>query len=313
MILTVTLNPCVDHTLFLDSIALGDTNRASKVERDAGGKGINVSRVIHNLGGHTVATGFLGGGAGAYVRATLDREGVGHEFAAIKDETRLNFSVETAAGTPPTCFNEPGPMILPEELESLLSIVRNQLSNARWVVLGGSRPGGLPDDILYQIGLMAREAGVPFALDADGQVLKQGIPAGPSFLKPNSSEASRLLGRTLSTVEDCIAGAREISGMTSAEDPIVVISRGADGAVMWARGETWVGKSPSVVCRSTVGSGDSMIAATLTHLSQGASPAEALRFGLAAGAATASNEGSGLATLEDVNELAIRASVEKFG
>jgi len=311
LILTVTVNPSVDHTLFVDKVALYDTNRASRVERDAGGKGVNVSRVVHGLGGETMASGFLGGGTGAYVRAILASEGVRQNFIEIADETRLNFAVEASDGNPPTTFSEPGPCVSAEELQTLVANLKACLFNASWLVVGGSRPCGLPQDIFRRLGQIARAEGVPFALDADGELLLAGLLAGPAFLKPNVAEASRLLERPLVSLSDIAVAAAEISTLAAygGEEPIVVISRGREGAVMRSKGEFWVGTAPEVVCNSTVGSGDSMVGAMLTSLARGATPQDALLHGLAAGAATAAKEGSGLATLSEVNALLPFASV----
>ncbi|RYG85468.1 1-phosphofructokinase, partial [bacterium] len=115
MLLSVTLNPSVDHALFLTELKVGDTNRVTRTERDAGGKGINLSRVYAEMGGETIASGFLGGGTGAYVRGVLEAQGVRHDFVTTSGETRLNFSVEDESHGKPTTFNERGPEISPEE------------------------------------------------------------------------------------------------------------------------------------------------------------------------------------------------------
>ena len=313
MILTVTPNPSVDHVLYLEGLALHDTNRARRIERDAGGKGVNISRAIHGLGGKTLATGFLGGGAGAYVRHVLNSEGVPNEFVPIRDETRVDFSVELEDGHPPTCFNEPGPTIYDSEVETLVDKITALLPKARWLVLGGSHPPGTPAELFLRIGQLARNAGIPFALDADNAVLQYGIQAGPTLLKPNASEASRLLKRKLQTEEDCLEAAQEISkqieNQNHHESAIVVISRGEHGAVMSAKGQLYIGRTPKVERQGTVGCGDSMLGAMITLLDNGCSPAEAFRFGLAAGAATAQKKGPGIANLEDLDALLPEAKV----
>lgn len=298
-------------------MALHDTNRARRVERDAGGKGVNISRSIHGLRGKTLATGFLGGGPGAYVRHVLDNEGVPNDFVSIREETRIDFSLEMEDGRPPTCFNEPGPTIYDSELETLIAKIRSLLPSSRWLVLGGSHPPGTPPEIFQRIGNIARNAGIPFALDADNDVLKMGLAAGPTFLKPNASEASRLLGVKLTTLEDCIQGAQEIAKRLSVQNPeessIVVISRGEHGAVMSAKRQVYIGHSPRIQKQSTVGCGDSMIGAMITLLDKGFPAAEAFRFGLAAGAATAQKRGSGVANLDEIEAILPGASVRVAG
>ena len=237
----------------------------------------------------------------------LEREGVPNQFVPIRDETRIDFSIELTDGKPPTCVNEPGPTVYDSEVETLVDLLKGLLPKARWLVLGGSHPPGTPTDIFRRIGRISRNAGIPFALDADGDVLKLGVEAGPTFLKPNAAEASRFLGRPLRSLEDCILGAREICDVVESqqrdEHVVTVVSRGALGAVMSSHGKTWIGESPRVEKNSTVGSGDSMVGAMLTLLDKGCSPPEAFQFGLAAGAATAAKMGGGLANLEDLEPL----------
>ena len=173
MILTVTPNPSVDHTLFVKHLQLGVTNRALTIERDAGGKGINISRVLTALKSSTLATGFLGGGTGAYVRHILDGEGVPHEFVRAHGETRTNFEIEDESGNPPTCLNEPGPSCPPAEIEALVKMVSRHLSTANWLLLAGSLPPGVSQDLFHRLGAIARQRHIPFAVDADGEVLAQ--------------------------------------------------------------------------------------------------------------------------------------------
>ncbi len=316
MILTITPNPSVDHALFVDQIRVGRTNRAVSVERDAGGKGINISRVLVGLEETTLATGFLGGGTGAYVRHTLDHENVPHEFVAIRGETRINFEVEDGSGGPPTCFNEPGPQISDSELRSLVGHVERHLPGAEWLVLAGSLPPGVPTDLFRRLGKLARDTGVRFAVDADGEVLRMALAAGASFLKPNEEEAARLLGVQVASEAEAIEAVGKLRTLQlqggSQANAVAVISRGAAGAVMADAAGTWIGRAPKIVVRSTVGSGDTMVAAMLTALSKGMTTEIALQHGLAAGAATAEIRGGGLARRSDVERLQEQAVVARI-
>ncbi len=315
MIITVTLNPSIDHTLFVDRLCLHDANRVTAVEVDAGGKGINASRVIKNLGGETLATGFVGGQSGAFVTQALAREGVPCEFTQIKGDTRLNFSVEDGGGDAPTQFNEPGPEIAHEELDALLDSLDRHLPHAKWLLAAGSTPPCLGAEIFHRLGTLARKHCVPFAADGDGPNLQHALLGGPSFIKPNTNEASRLLGRIVKSLDEVLVAAREIREMllegNPAIEPLVIISRGADGAVLADREGLWVGHSPNVVVRSTVGSGDSMVGAFLQSLEIGEAPSRALAFGLAAGAATAGSSGGKLATKQQIASLFEGAKIER--
>lgn len=310
MILTVTLNPSVDHALFVDGLQLHDTNRVHRTERDAGGKGINVARVAAEMGASVLATGFLAGGPGAYVRQVLDNQGVRHDFIEVEGETRINFSVEDGSGKPPTTFNEPGPEVSLVAFDELIAKLRKTAADVSWVVLGGSLPPGLPPDAFAQLVRVARELGKRVVLDADGEAMRLGIQAGPTFVKPNSKEAERLLGKPVETESDAIDAARTLlASLDPAGNPIVVLSRGQEGAVLATSDGTWTGRSPKVEAKSTIGSGDSMIGGILSALGDGHDLLEAFRYGLAAGAATATTDGSEIARKSVVLRLLDQAIV----
>lgn len=308
MILSVTLNPCVDRVLFVDELKVGDTNRVIRTETDAGGKGVNLSRVVAELGGTTVATGFLGGGPGAYVRKVLELQGVCHDFIEIGLPTRMNFSIEQKAGTPPTTLNDKGPQITEQEWASLLEHVRRYARQARWMALGGSLPPGVPPDAFAVLTKIGKDEGAKVLLDADGEPMKLGLQAGPAMIKPNAKEASRLLDRPVESTDEAVAAARELLG-TGLE--IVILSRGAEGAVLAAGQEIWIGHTPKVTVKSTIGSGDSMLGGFLYALLAGKDPGESLALGLAAGAATAETDGSEIARKPVIERLLPEARVEK--
>lgn len=310
MLVSVTLNPCVDHALFVEKFAVGDTNRVMRVEKDAGGKGVNVSRVYAELGGDTAATGFLGGPTAGTIRHVLELEGVEDAFVEIAGETRTNFSIEDNSGTPPTTLNSKGPDILPTEWEKLLVDCKELARGARWAALGGSLPPGVPDDAFKILGELFHEAGVRVILDADGFAQKHGMLASPDFIKPNAAEASRLLGVPIESDLEAVEAVLNLHQRIGGGTKIAVISRGSSGAVMATEGGVWVGRSPKVPTTSTIGSGDSMIAGILWGIDTGKPSEVALRWGLAAGAATAMTDGSGIARLPMIEDLYDEAIVE---
>ena len=303
MLLTVTLNPCVDHLLLVEKLAVGDTNRVKRSEKDAGGKGLNTSRVYAHMRGVTIATGFLGGATSSFIRHVMKEENVLDGFVYVSGETRTNFSVEDESGNPPTTFNQRGPTISPGEWLALKEKVGMLAVKAEWVSFGGSLPPGVEINAFYELSLIAKEKGAKVVIDADGVVLSEGLKAMPDFIKPNTPEASRVLGRTLTTDEEVLAGAKELYDLIGGGNRIVVISRGAKGAVMACEAGTFVGTSPSITPRSSIGSGDSMIAGMLWALGQGKPADEALRWGLAAGAATALTDGSAIGDKATIEQL----------
>ena len=137
MILSITLNPCVDRTLFVDGLNVHDANRVLRCETDAGGKGINAARIIAELGVPAVATGFLGGRMGRYVQIVLDDENVATDFVKVAAETRLNISVEDGTGMPPTTFNQKGSKVSEQELSELDGVIRSRISGCNMQRLAG--------------------------------------------------------------------------------------------------------------------------------------------------------------------------------
>lgn len=303
MILTVTLNPCIDLALFTNGLDLHDSNRVQRSELDAGGKGVNLSRMVVELGGETFATGFLGGMTGDHIAAMLKSKGVPMEFVEVEDETRTNVSVESGDG-PPTVFNAPGARVTGLEWESLLGIVGRRLKPDIWVALGGSLPPGAPAESYQVLGEMARAAGANLLLDADKDALKHGLAAGPDFVKPNQDEAERLLGTQITSVGSAFDAARTLYVRlldSGSADPTVVVSLGSRGAVLVNGREALFAVPPPIQAKSTIGSGDSFLGGYLVGLQRGLDVRQCLALGVAAGAATAQSDGTRIGTRGEVD------------
>jgi 1-phosphofructokinase family hexose kinase len=315
MILSVTLNPAIDHIVFVDGLKPHDTNRVKVMQTDAGGKGINLSRIAVELGAKSLATGFLGGGPGGFVRHVLDREGVPHQFIETAGETRTNMNVESGDG-PPTTFNAKGPMIQPEEWLAFLALYADLCVEADWVACGGSLPPGVPTDAFRSLGQIARANQAKFLVDADGEPMVLGMESGPDLIKPNRKEAERLLGHPLDGEDALRKACEELNEKqkgAGSTKPITIISLGKEGAVMFAEGEFSVGSSPVVEAQSTIGSGDSLLGGFLAGLQGGKSYEESLRQGLASGAATAMTDGTHIGQHDMIHKLLAQASVERLG
>ena len=314
MILTVTLNPSIDHTLFVQSLHVGDTNRVQRTETDAGGKGLNLSRVAHRLGAPTLAMGLVGGATGASIAARLDGDGVDHLLIPIAGETRVNFSVETEAGdAPPTTLNARGPTVGAEEWQAFLAAYRARVEHAQFVALAGSVPPGISVEVYRELAEIGSSAGAAVLIDADGDLLRHGLKARPHLIKPNEYEAARLLGRPVpETDEDAVRAAVELRTELH-PDGCAVISRGKAGAVMACGDGVFLGRSPAVESRSTVGSGDSMLAGILSSRLRGEDWPTALQWGLASGAATATTSGADIAPTAVIELLFDDASIERAG
>ncbi len=309
MIITLTLNPAVDQTVFVSRLALGDVNRFRESQLDPAGKGINVSRMAHRLGWPTIAFGFLAGEIGLIAQKALEDEGVQHHFVRAPGQTRLNVTViDESTGTATSLYG-PGPRVELPYLARLDEVFRFWLQAGRVLVLAGSLPPGVPGDAYASYTRLAREQGVKTILDADGEPLRLGVEAEPALIKPNVAEAERLLGRALPDLPAVVAGARELA---SRRIETVVISLGARGAVCVQGERAWLAAPPEVERRSTVGSGDSLVAGLAVALACGHSIVEGLRQGTAAGAATAMTSGTSLGTAEQVRALLPQVRIEEL-
>ena len=305
MIYTVTLNPAVDRELRVPEIAFDTVLRAVDGRVDYGGKGFNVSRMLMALGRGSRALGFAGGAGGSLLRDGLHALGIETDFIWIKGETRTNVTIVTADHARYVKVNEPGPLILEEEQQALLAQIARLAAAGDWWVLSGSLPPGVPDGCYAQITGLVQQAGGQVILDASGEALRLGCQAGPLLAKPNEAEAQELTGRTLSTTAEFAAAASEIQGLGARN---VVVSLGKAGAVLVGpriRGDrqAWLLSSPAVAARNPIGAGDSLVGGLVWGLDQGLALPEALRWGIACGAATAGQRGTAVGRQEEVQEL----------
>lgn len=310
MILTLTLNPAVDQTIEIERLDLGQVNRYARPYLDPAGKGVNVSRMVHRLGGRTIALGFLAGEFGQVVARSLEAEGVEQHFVPVPGQTRINVTIVESESRRATGLYGPGPRIDPLHGAKLEALLADCLPASRILVLAGSLPPGVSEAIYARFIRMARERRVATVLDADGTAMRLGVEARPDLIKPNVQEAERLLDRRLPDLGAIIDGARELA---SRGVGTVVVSMGADGAVCVAGGRVLRVVPPRVEARSTVGSGDSFIGGMTLALRRGEGIEAALRLGAAAGAATAAVEGTALGMPDTVARLAPEVRVSEVG
>lgn len=309
MIVTVTLNPAVDRTLWVQGLASGDTNRVLRSVMDPGGKGINMSLVLRECGTETTAVGFIAGHTGQFIKTYLESRGIPTGFVEVPGETRINIAVEDLVGGPPTTLHEPGPEVGMEALRKLGDGIRQLLGQAKFVAFGGSLPPGVPNDVYATLIKYCQENGVRTILDADGTPLLAGLDSKPFLVKPNRAEAERLLGRSIRSVDDAASGAVELAQRGIG---VAVISMGIKGAVAAANGEVWHAAPPTVTSKSTVGSGDSMVAGIAAALAKGAGVGDALRLGAAAGAATAASPDANLCTQAEIEAIYPQVRMRKL-
>lgn len=306
-ILTVTLNAAVDKLYTIPGFAVGQVQRPTETRVYAGGKGINVARVYKALGGDVIATGFLGAAPGEHIKSSLRRESIAYQFVAVAQESRTCTAIVDPVGGTETVLNENGPPVSLMECEGILQRLRELLPGSDAVILSGSLPPGTPLGFYGDVIRLARSYGIDATLDASGEALRLGLEAKPFLVKPNTHELE-----ALSIGGDCWGGSaqalRARYGVTMA-----LITGGARGAVLASSEGTWEAVSPTVEFVSTLGSGDSLLAAFIWAWRQGSGHAEALRLGVAAGAANASVYGSGFCTRDQIFDLAAQTVVNKTG
>ena len=303
MIYTLTLNPAVDRELVVPAIEFDSVLRATAWRVDFGGKGFNVSRMLASLHTPSVAIGFAGGPSGELLRDGLAGLGIETDFVWIPGETRTNVSIVSEGRDHYVKANEPGPAVSAGEQQELIDKI-SALAKARdWWVLAGSLPPGVPDSMYAQIIHLIREAGAFAVLDSSGSALLAGCEAGPYLVKPNALEAQHLTGLPVDHMVQIATAAAAIQAMGVAQ---VAISLGKDGAILADGQEAWLAASAPIEERNPIGAGDSMVAGLVWGLSQGYAPLEALKWGVACGAGTASLSGTEVASYKLVESLAAR-------
>jgi len=300
MIVTITLNPCLDEYIMVDGLVVEEANRWVRLHRYAGGKGIDVSRAIYEMGGVTAAYGFIGGSDGRTVEILLDEEGVLFSFTPIKQETRTNFIITDTRTSEQTRIDAPGPRISRGELDRFLKKLRQIRPSPNLIAVGGSIPPGVPVSIYHDIVMEAKSLGVRTILDSAGQWLEEGIKAKPYLIKPNVHEAETLLGRELPTEEAIIEAALDLVEMGI---EVVVISRGKEGIIAATKGSLFKAVPPAVKVRSAVGAGDCTVAGLALKLAYREPMMEACRLAVAMGTAAVLTRGTELCRKADVDRL----------
>lgn len=300
MIYTVTLNPALDKTVEIPGMALDTVNRITEMRTDPGGKGINVSKVIAKLGGESCAVGILGGESGKMLEKLLEGKPFATRFRFVEGQTRTNLKIIDREGHTNTDINEPGLTVTAAELDALLRELLAELRPGDIVVLAGSLPKGAPQDTYRTWTAACKKAGARVFLDADGALLAEGIKAAPHLIKPNDGELSRLAGKKLETLEELTTEGRKLLERGIER---VVISLGGRGALYLRKGSTIYAEGLRVPVGSTVGAGDSVVAALAYAEAQGLSAEEAVRLSTAAGAANVMCSGTQAAEREAVEAL----------
>lgn len=307
MILTVTLNPALDLNLETPELAVNRVARATASHMNTGGKGVNVSRVVHENGGATRALVLVAGDLGRVFERRVRRHGFPVRVVrGAGAETRINVVVTDAAHENYVKVNQAGPEMTDALWRRCMRAYAQALRGAAFVTLSGSLPPGAPPDGYGRMIRHARRAEVPVALDADGPALRAALESGPALVKPNRVELAQWAGRSLDRPGDIVQAAH---AMLEAGPETVVVSDGPRSTYALTRQGAWRATPPPVEARGVVGTGDSLVAGLAWALGEGMALAEALRIGVAWGAATAQAPDTALCRRADAQALLPRVEV----
>ena len=307
LIITLTINPAIDRTISVDRLAFEDRARISSSRESAGGRGINASSVIHSFGAPTLAVLTSGGEKGKRLEALLDKAGFPVAVVPIQNEIRTDLTITDRHGLT-IHLNEAGPELSAAEVAQVEKRVREALEGAAWLMLCGSLPPGVPASFYGKLIAAARKKKVKTLLHTSGDALREGIEARPSVVTPNQSEAERLLGRTLLTSTQFLEAAEQVRQMGADS---VVLSLGGRGAVGAFADGMLAAAPPPVDSVCPIGSGDALAAAYAWAMFRKNKPAEAIRWGVAAGTASARLPGMRFASLAQTEEIYARVEARR--
>ena len=299
MIYTITLNPALDRTLWIQKVRDDVSNRILEEKSFAGGKSVDVSKVLKNLGVDNIALGFVGGFAGRELEGRLLNEGIETDFVRVSGETRTNIIIHETGTGKQLAFNASGPEIKPDELMQFIEQLE-KLPCGDVVAIGGSIPLGVSPEIYRKIISLVKKCQAKVVLDVDGEALRQGIKALPNVIKPNIHELSELAGRELNGLDDVVSAARSINQQGV---EIVLVSMGAKGILLVSDGQQYLAVPPNVNVESTIGAGDSSVAGFVSGLVQGKDLKQCLIYAVAAGTATTLRQGTALCQKDDFERI----------
>ncbi|MBY6180186.1 1-phosphofructokinase [Staphylococcus haemolyticus] len=300
MIYTVTFNPSIDYIMFTNGFEIKGLNRATSTYKFAGGKGINVSRVLKTLGVPSTALGFTGGFPGEFIAQTLEESQIKTDFIKVDDDTRINVKLKSGDETE---INAPGPSITYDQFLALLNQIK-QTTKEDTVIVAGSVPKSIPSDAYAQIAEITQSTCAKLVVDAEKDLVNTVLKYQPLFIKPNKDELEEMFDMTVESDQDVVKYGREIlkEGAQS-----VIISLGGDGAIYIDKARSIKAQNPKGQVVNTVGSGDSTVAGMVAGLESGLSLEDAFQQAVASGTATAFTED--LATIEDIEKIKSQVTI----
>lgn len=312
MIITVTLNPSLDISYPVDSLTIDGVTRVAKSGKTAGGKGLNVSRVLHQLGAPLTTTGFIGGHFGRYIKDQLDDIGLNHDYQDIDGQTRACIAILHDGGKQ-TEILESGPEITEADSQAFLEKFKDLAKDAEVITLSGSLPKGLPTDYYSQMIKIGNDLGKKVILDSSGEALKQAVAASdkPYLIKPNETEVEVIINQALDL--DNLEDLKEKLSLPELEGiEWIVISLGKDGAIAKHGDKFYRITIPTVEVANPVGSGDSTIAGFAKAVNDQSSDDVMLKTGMTTGILNTMSEKTGDIDPDHFDEIFNQVQIEEF-
>ncbi|MBU1042880.1 MAG: 1-phosphofructokinase family hexose kinase [Candidatus Omnitrophica bacterium] len=309
MIITLTINPCVDASSSVAHVVPDNKLRCKEPFYEPGGGGINVSRAIKRLGGESLALYTSGGLYGEMLQQLLEKGKIKHEPILIKELTRENLIVEEKLSGNQFRFDLPGPHLKENEWKMCLDKLSSVVSKSDYIVASGSLPPGVPDDFYARAAIIAKDKGARIIVDTSGEALHLAARSGVYLLKPNVRELAELTKQEISNEAELKKAAMKFIKEEQCE--VVVVSLGAGGALLVTNNGYEHFRTPIVPIKSKVGAGDSMVGGIILNLEQGKSLRDAVLFGIAAGAAAVMNPQRELCRRQDAEELFSKIIIEQ--
>ncbi|WP_312202487.1 1-phosphofructokinase [Anaerospora hongkongensis] len=299
-IVTITLNPALDHTVHIPQFQTGEVNRAQQQRIDPGGKGINVAKVVRALGYPVAVTGFLGQDNSKVFNEYFQRKAIDNFFVEVTGAARVNIKIVDDHNGQVTEINFPGLISTSPDLAKLTGVIRRLTDDRQYFVISGSLPQGLPDTIYGQLIEILKGQRVKVLLDSSGAALREGIKALPDAIKPNLEELSQLMGKSLEKENDI---RKAIAELLAGGIKQVVVTLGSQGAIIADKEQTLRVRPPAVIAKSTVGAGDALVAGFVVGQTRGLSLAECARLGTAAATASVIQPGTQAGSIKEVARL----------
>lgn len=307
MIYTITLNPLLERFVEIEELIYDDVNHIVEERKRPCGKGIDVSRVVKELGGQSIALGMAGGYSGLELVGMLVNEGIVSDFIHINEETRSSITINQRKKKIQTLLTTSCPAVGQLEVDSFYRKARDIPAGSH-VVISGNVPVNVSDSFFAQLVTTLKEKDVRIFLDTDGEAMKQGVNSGPFLIKPNIFELSRLVEKTVSETDEIIEQVRPYRDTVE----YIVVSMGARGAMGFSVEGDYHAIPPKIKVRNSAGAGDSMLGGLVFVMSQHGPFEEALKLGVACGAATALGAAGSLCTIEEIESIKKEVIIEKI-